>query len=153
MENFNFRINFPGYDEMFLKPKTDNKGLVNRDQTADYFTTRFNTKMLDSVNITAENELSGRNQILTKSGMSGFTLNSTSKLSDSRPVVLNTPELLNSAYDMRESKSCSSVKHTEYTRLDGMDYRPHPKVYYQPNSFLGLNSREVKRNDFKLNKK
>lgn len=149
----NFRISFPGYDELFIKPKNESSGLIDRDQTADYFTTRFNTKMLDTKNISAENELSGRNQILTKSGMNGFVPNSTSKLNDDRPVVLNTPELLNSAYEMRESKACNNTKNVEYTRLSGMDYRPHPKVYYQPNTFIGLNSREVKRNDYKLNKK
>lgn len=145
-----FKIDFPNYDNLFIDEKNTQETL---DKTGVYKLTRFNKKMLDSKNINAENELSGRNYPLTRSGYSGFKSGSTSSFMDSRPVILNTPELFNSAVYIRERKTCNTVKNTEYTRkIQDISYLPHPSVFYQPNTFTGINSREVKRETYK-NKK
>lgn len=141
-----FKIDFPNYDNLFI----DEKKTETVDKTGNYQLTRFNTKMLNTKNINAENELSGRNYPLTRSGYNGFKLGTTQKFMDDRPVVLNTPELFNSAVYIRERKTCNSVKNTEYTRkIQDISYLPHPSVFYQPNTFTGINSREVKRNNYK----
>ncbi len=152
-----FRINFPGYDELFEVGnlnKMDTSPQKN-DTVYPYFITRFNTKKLDSKNIDAENVLSGRTEPLTKSGYSGFRPNTTQQLADSRPVLLDTPELFRSAQYLREKKTCNSTKNIELSRLEGMTkgYMPHPSVTYQPNTFVGENSREIRRNEYKNSNK
>ena len=148
-----FRISFPGYDELFeignlnVMPEEPTKS----DTAFPYFITRFNTKKLDSRNINAENELSGRNYPLTKSGYDGFVPNSTQSFQDSRPVILDTPELFRSAQDSREKKTCKSTSNISISRLEGLtdgSYMPHPSVNYSPNSFLGTNSREIRRVEY-----
>ena len=152
-----YKINFPGYDELFLNDSgstynSQSSDINNYNSILNYNTTRFNTKMLNSKNILAENELSGRNYKLTKSGMEGFVPNTTKNLQDERPVVLNTPELLNSAYNIKERKTCNTVSSTTVDRIQPTYYTPHPSVFYQPNTFQGKNSREIKRLEY-LNKK
>lgn len=152
-----YKINFPGYDELFLNDSgstynSQSSDINNYNSILNYNTTRFNTKMLNSKNILAENELSGRNYKLTKSGMEGFVPNTTKNLQDKRPVVLNTPELLNSAYNIKERKTCNTVSSTVVDRIQPTYYTPHPSVFYQPNTFQGENSREIKRLEY-LNKK
>jgi hypothetical protein len=147
-----FKINFPGYDELFQVSNlnTLDKTPEKNDSIFPYFTTRFNTKKLDTKNINAENELSGRNNILTKSGFSGFRLNSTQSLSDDRPVILDTPELFRSAQNIKERKTCNTVQNIELKRLESLStgYVPHPSVSYKPNTFLGENSRQIRRNEY-----
>lgn len=152
----NFRINFPGYDELFdignlneMPSKTPERN----DSAFPYFVTRFNTKKLTSRNIDAENELSGRNYPLTRSGFEGFVPNSTQQFADDRPVIFDTPELLASAQNLRERKTCNttSTSNLNIQRLNSLadgTYVPHPSVNYQPNSFLGQNSREVRRMEY-----
>ncbi len=148
-----FKINFTGYDELltgnFSKPKQEN---VAKDSISDYFTTRYNTKKINYKDIDAENELSGRNFTLTKSGMQN--IKPLSSLGDNRPVILDTPQLFHSAYKIKDKKTCNSTTNLEYNRLSDLtEYQPHPSVYYQPNTFLGSNSRQIRRNDYLLRKK
>lgn len=163
-----YKINFPGYDELFLddtnsprRSQSSNSSQMYQSQTSDinnynnilnYQTTRFNTYMLDSKNIDAENEISGRNYKLTKGGMDGFIPGTTKNLQDNRPVLLNTPELFHSAYNIKDRKTCNTVLIEPVNRIQPTYYTPHPSVFYQPNTFQGQNSREIKRLEY-LNKK
>ncbi len=148
-------FDFGNYNKVFSSDNSISSNEINtytNNQILNYHTVPMNITQFNPLkNIAIENELFGLNSIYSRGVNQTFVMGDTEKLRDNRALVLNTPELLDSAAsNIKKRKTCNTVSITETNRiLNGLNYMPNPEYNYISNAHINLNSRELRRQTYK----
>lgn len=146
-----FNFDFSQYTKLFYEDNTVSSNQISTNTNSEILS--YHTTSFDSFNpiknVAIENELLGLNTKYSRGTNKTFEMGDTDKIKDNRQLVLKTPAWTESASsNIRKRKSCNALSVIETNRmLQGIEYTPSPVYNYNPN--INLNSREIRRSNYK----